>query len=77
MLRGYVVCMKGKEGRRRESSLKQELPDISVGVLRFCFYLSGSKKRDMKKSDLALITDLGWTQGKRRINNLWIFFPSP
>lgn len=53
MLRGYVVFMKGKEGRRRESNLKQESPDVSVGVLRFCSHLSGGKKKDMKKSDFG------------------------
>ena len=44
MLRGCVVFMKGKEGRRRESNLKKESPDGSVGVLRFCFHLSDGKK---------------------------------
>ena len=43
--------MKGKTGRRRESNLKDESSDTSVGeILSFCSHLIDGRKRNMRKS---------------------------
>lgn len=59
-----VPFMKGKEERRRELNLN----DSSSDTTELCSHLIDNKKSRARKS--IFCTDLGWTQGKFRINNL-------